>query len=92
MGDEQRGNKLPASELHSEYVVHGLFKRSPTDQNGKIGAYWVPLRKLLKDVGREAVQTDVDIFNGLAETVFEEEMEASDDDSDDSEDGRAEVG
>ena len=53
MGYEERSNKLPESQMRSEYVVHGHFLLSRNDQNAKPNAYWVSLHKMLKDVGGE---------------------------------------
>ena len=74
MGDEQRGNKLPTSRMRAEYVVHGHFFLSPTDQNARPNAFWVPLRKMLEDVGEDAVKTDIQIYQAQAEAAFEQEL------------------
>ena len=67
MGYEERSNKLPESQMRSEYVVHGHFLLSQNDQNAKPNAYWVSLHKMLKDVGGEAVKLEIDIFTDQAE-------------------------
>lgn len=84
MGEEARANKLPVSKMRTEYVVHGKFLRSHNDQNGKVLAYWVPLRKMVADVGREAVETDLQIYQAQAEATFQEELKESDEDESDS--------
>ena len=74
MGEEQRGNKLPASRYRTEYVVHGHFFLSPTDQNPRPNAFWVPLRKMLEDVGEEAVQTDVEVYKANLKLAYQQEL------------------
>ena len=65
MGEEGRGNKLPTSDMHSEYMVHGSTAsscgRRATRTASSTYTYWVSLAKMLKDVGQEAVETDMHI-------------------------------
>ena len=75
MGYEERSNKLPESQMRSEYVVHGHFLLSRNDQNPKPNAFWVSLHKMLKDVGGEAVKLEIDIFTDQAEAVIQMELE-----------------
>ena len=75
MGYEERSNKLPESQMRSEYVVHGHFLLSRNDQNAKPNAFWVSLNKMLKDVGSEAVKLEIDIFTDQAEAVIQMELE-----------------
>ena len=39
-----------------EYIVHGEFAYKKSDINGTFGAWWVPLRKMVKELGKEVVQ------------------------------------
>ena len=75
MGYEERSNKLPESQMRSEYVVHGHFLLSRNDQNAKPNAFWVSLHKMLKDVGGEAVKLEIEIFTGQAEAMIQKELE-----------------
>ena len=65
MGPEERGNALAEPRV-IEYCVHGHFYRSPTDQKGVHGAWWIPLRRLMKRAGREKVEPKI--------TEFEDDM------------------
>ena len=60
--------------MRSEYVVHGHFLLSRNDQNPKPNAFWVPLHKMLKDVGDEAVKMEIDIFTAQAEDMIQQEL------------------
>ena len=42
-----------------EFCTHGHFYRSPTDQKGVYGAWWIPLRKLVRRVGRDQVEARI---------------------------------
>ena len=39
-----------------EYIVHGEFAYKKSDINGTFGAWWVPLRKMVKELGKEVVE------------------------------------
>ena len=39
-----------------EYIVHGEFAYKKSDINGTFGAWWVPLRKMVKELGKEEVE------------------------------------
>ena len=65
MGEIARGNKLaypPESAI--EYAVHGKFKRARgnEDANGLHGAWWVPLRRLVKQIGTPVLQPLLEDF------------------------------
>ena len=83
MGYEERSNKLPESQMRSEYVVHGHFLLSRNDQNAKPNAFWVSLNKMIKDVGIEAVKLEIDIFTDQAEAVIQMELEEHEKDQSD---------
>ena len=53
MTPEQRGNRIAIFGVVLEYCVHGEWLMSETDENGRWGAWWVPLRKMVKDCGKE---------------------------------------
>ena len=39
-----------------EYIVHGEFAYKESDVNSTFGAWWVPLRKMVKELGKEEVE------------------------------------
>ena len=39
-----------------EYIVHGEFAYKKSDINSTFGAWWVPLRKMVKELGKEVVE------------------------------------
>ena len=39
-----------------EYIVHSEFAYKESDINGTFGAWWVPLRKMVKELGKEVVE------------------------------------
>ena len=49
MDETTRGNELQQKVL--EYCVHGHAIRREDDTKGFDGAWWVPLRKLVRDIG-----------------------------------------
>ena len=70
MNEVSRGNRLAyAPSAHFEYLIHGLFKRTEDDTNGIHGAWWVPLKKLLKEYGEEDLKPILEAFE--AEQVEE---------------------
>ena len=85
MSADERGNELPPDDYRIEYIVHGNYQRSEVDNNGIYEAFWVPLRKLVKDVGRAQVKNEVMIFESTMHDYCEAEIEeiSSDDDDDD---------
>ena len=47
-----------------EYIVHGYFHGygTSTDTNSTHGAWWVPLRKLVKQLGKRYVEEKLQAF------------------------------
>ena len=47
-----------------EYIVHGYFHgySTSTDTNSTHGAWWVPLRKLVKQLGKRFVEEKLQAF------------------------------
>ena len=70
MDSEARGNVL--EEKRTEYCIHGHFKRSESDARGLWGAWWLPTRVLVKQLGRQVVEEEVAAF----EAALAEEREA----------------
>ena len=90
MTPEQRGNRIAIFGVVLEYCVHGewLIMMSETDENGRWGAWWVPLRKMVKDCGKEAVEEKLDAFEAdVAEEKATAMAAAMADDSSDEEGG-----
>ena len=87
MGPEERGNALGEPRI-MEYCVHGHFFRSPTDQKGVHGAWWIPLRKLVKRVGRDRVEPKIAEFEEDMTSRSRSEMAAAAECSDSSDDER----
>ena len=74
LNDDERRNKMPVKNYCSEYIVHGLFGK-PGTENGFFGAYWIPVRRLAGDVGREAVDLELDIFEQQQTNWRKEELD-----------------
>ena len=55
MEREDRQQPLTDGAL-MEYIVHGEFAYKESDVNGTFGAWWVPLRKMVKELGKEVVE------------------------------------
>lgn len=88
MTPEQRGNRIAIFGVVLEYCVHGEWLMSETDENGRWGAWWVPLRKMVKDCGKEAVEEKLDAFEAdVAEEKATAMAAAMADDSSDEEGG-----
>ena len=81
MSAEARGEKLPAKQMRTEYLVHGEFNAKKPKRSVAAGAYWVPLPKMLKDVGRESVEMEIDIFSNTAAATLQEEISESEEES-----------
>ena len=86
MSATKRGNKLPFVPAESiEYAVHGVFLRAdPDDLNGSYGCWWVPLKMMVKAVGKEDVKPLLEQFEYDLKEAREEAYEecASGEDSD----------
>ena len=60
MGPEDRCQPLEGAVI--EYVVHGYFYWRESDTNGTYGAWWVPLRKMVRQLGKEYVEGQLQVF------------------------------
>ena len=56
--------KAPSSSIS---IIHGYFYWRESDTNGTFGAWWVPLRRIVKQLGKEYVEEKLQ--------EFEQEME-----------------
>ena len=67
-----------------EYIVHGEFAYKKSDINGTFGAWWVPLRKMVKELGKEVVEQkleelDNEIKQIRAQTIDDAVVDSSSD-------------
>ena len=67
-----------------EYIVHGEFAYKESDINGTFGAWWVPLRKMVKELGKEEVEQkleelDNEIKQIRAQTIDDANVDSSSD-------------
>ena len=60
MGPEDRSQPLQGAVI--EYIVHGYFYWRETDTNGTHGAWWVPLRTMVNQLGQEYVEQKLEEF------------------------------
>ena len=62
---ELRGNKLKQQHRKLEYCVHGEWRLSDTDDKGRAGTWWVPVKQMLhnlKGVGRARAKEAIEEF------------------------------
>ena len=67
-----------------EYIVHGEFAYKESDVNSTFGAWWVPLRKMVKELGKEVVEQkleelDNEIKQIRAQTIDDANVDSSSD-------------
>ena len=55
MSREDRAQPL-GNDVIIEYIVHGKFFYKESDVNAVPGAWWVPLRRMVKQLGAEYVK------------------------------------
>ena len=69
-----------------EYIVHGEFAYKKSDINGTFGAWWVPLRKMVKELGKEVVEQKLeDLDNEIKQIRMQTIDDANVDSSSDEE-------
>ena len=49
-----------------EYLVHGEFAYKESDVNGTYGAWWVPLRRMITELGKEKVEEELKLMDSEA--------------------------
>ena len=68
-----------------EFLVHGEFAYKESDVNGTFGAWWVPLRKMIKELGKELVEQELELMDSEAKQlrvqVIDNALENSSDDT-----------
>jgi len=82
MSGEHRVNNLQGAII--EYCVHGHFFCSESDEKGRYGAWWVPLRRLLKQLGKEEVKERVAEFKAELARLESNEIERAEGERDSS--------
>ena len=83
MEREDRQQPLTDGAL-MEYIVHGEFAYKESDVNSTFGAWWVPLRKMVKELGKEVVEQkleelDNEIKQIRAQTIDDANVDSSSD-------------
>ena len=74
LGDEDRENKLETKTV--EYLVHGLFARSEKEmgenKNGRHGAWWVDLDKILATIAADDLKQKLQAFEEAQKATRDE--------------------
>ena len=83
MRAEDRRQPLEAGSI-LEFLVHGEFAYKDSDVNGTFGAWWVPLRRMVKELGKEVVEQkleelDNEIKQIRAQTIDDAVVDSSSD-------------
>jgi len=65
MRDEDRRQPLTDGSI-MEYLVHGEFAYKESDVNSTFGAWWVPLRRMIKELGKEVVEKELEAMDSEA--------------------------
>ena len=64
-----------------EFLVHGEFAYKDSDINGTYGAWWVPLRRMVKELGKEVVERELETMDNdikhIRSIVIDDAGEAS---------------
>lgn len=87
MRNEERSQPLADGSI-LEYIVHGEYASKETDTNSRYGAWWMSLRTMVRQVGKEVVEKKLDDFEDevkrLRTQAIEDALEdsSSDDDED----------
>ena len=59
---EERSQPLTDGSI-LEYIVHGEFAWKESDINSTYGAWWVPLRRMVKELGKEVVEKELETMD-----------------------------
>ena len=68
MRAEERSQPLTNGAI-MEFLVHGEFAYKESDVNGTFGAWWVPLRKMIKELGKELVEQELELMDSEAKQL-----------------------
>ena len=69
MRAEDKSQPLTNGARILEYLVHGEFAYKESDVNGTFGAWWVPLRKMIKELGKELVEQELELMDSEAKQL-----------------------
>ena len=80
MRAEERRQPLEDGSI-LEFLVHGEFAYKDSDINSTYGAWWVPLRRMVKELGKEVVERELETMdsdiNQIRAIVINDAGEAS---------------
>ena len=80
MRAEERRQPLEDGSI-LEFLVHGEFAYKDSEINSTFGAWWVPLRRMVKELGKEVVEKELELMDNEAKhiraNVFDDAGEAS---------------
>ena len=62
MRGEERSQPLEDGTI-LEYIVHGKFAFKESDINDNCGVWWMSLRRMVKEVGKEVVEEKLEEFD-----------------------------
>ena len=62
MRAEERRQPLEDGSI-LEFLVHGEFAYKDSDINSTYGAWWVPLRRMVKELGKEVVERELETMD-----------------------------
>ena len=62
MRGEERSQPLEDGTI-LEYIVHGKFAFKESDINDNCGVWWMSLRRMVKEVGKEVVEEKLEDFD-----------------------------
>ena len=87
MRTEERSQPLADGSI-LEYVVHGEYAWKQTDTNSTYGAWWTPLRAMVRQVGKEVVEEklvefDAEVKRLRTQAIINALEDASSDDDED---------
>ena len=70
-----------------EFLVHGEFAYKDSDVNSTYGAWWVPLRRMVKELGKEVVEKELETMDNEAKHIRATVFDDADEDSSSDEEG-----
>ena len=80
MRAEERRQPLEDGSI-LEFLVHGEFAYKDSDINSTYGAWWVPLRRMVKELGKEVVERELETMDNdikhIRSIVIDDAGEAS---------------
>ena len=84
MRNEERSQPLADGSKILEYIVHGEYAWRETDTNSRYGAWWMSMRTIVRQVGKEVVEKKLEDFDDevkrLRTQAIEDALEDSSED------------